>query len=46
MEISASNLGLFIKFSNSYLQEHTLLQADLEQEQLYLKKAGIQFECV
>ena len=45
MEISASSTGLFIKFCDGYLQEYTLLQADLEQEQHYLKKVGIALNC-
>ena len=45
MEISANSTGLFIKFCDNYLQEHTLLQADLELEQRYLKKVGIALNC-
>ena len=45
MEISANHSGLFIKFDDHYLQEHTLLQADLIQEQRYLQKAGINLDC-
>ena len=45
MEISANSTGLFIKFCGNYLQEHTLLQADLELEQRYLKKVGIALNC-
>lgn len=45
MEISANSTGLFIKFCDNYLQEQTLLQADLIQEQRYLKKVGIALDC-
>lgn len=41
MDINASDIGLFIKFHDNYLQSHTLLHADLVQEQQYLKKVGI-----
>jgi len=31
---------MFLKFHNKWLKEHTLLLADLQQEQKYLKKVG------
>ena len=45
MNISANATGLFIKFYDNYLQTHTLLNADLELEQRYLKKVGISLNC-
>mgnify|MGYP000005834800 FL=1 len=45
MNISANATGIFIKFYDNYLQTHTLLNADLELEQRYLKKVGISLNC-
>ena len=41
MTLSATLNGLFLKFEKNCLEEHTLLHADLQQEQNYLKKVGI-----
>ena len=44
IDISANLNGLFLKFDPKWLTEHTLLHADLQQEQSYLKKVGIILE--
>ncbi len=40
LEVTAKQNSMFLKFHNKWLKEHTLLLADLQQEQKYLKKVG------
>ena len=40
LEVAAKQNSMFLKFHTNWLKEHTLLLADLQQEQKYLKKVG------
>jgi len=40
LTVTAKQNSMFLKFNDTWLKEHTLLLADLQQEQKYLKKVG------
>ncbi|WP_404341390.1 exopolyphosphatase [Pseudoalteromonas mariniglutinosa] len=40
LTVTAQGNSMLLKFGDNWLDEHTLLLADLQQEQKYLKKAG------